>query len=191
MKLFIRRKREEVQWIFHERPLLSNGHFVLSPRCYLWGGLTVYWPSCRQRTGFAQNYPQYVAVVVRVHFARFSNARKWKDEESLLFVLLAPSKIQRKWPVKRLMWSIQVPRRPNSSNCEQIMNYFFKLLKVGLLFYEGRRPSHSFASFSSIKMHLTVNFSIFPLLEPTQIYRFLRTRNAVAVGSVFLYLILC
>lgn len=48
-----------------------------------------------------------------------------------------------------------------------------------------------FASFSSIKALLTCNFSIFPLLEPTQIYRFLRTRNAVAVGSIFLDLILC
>lgn len=117
-----------------------------------------YWTSLQAAQGSRKKYPQCVAVVVRVHFARFSNARKWKGEQSSAFVVYTPLKIQRKWPVRRLMWSIQVPRRPNSSNFGQITNYFSKLLKVSLLCSAAPKYTQSFASFCSIERLLTCKF---------------------------------
>jgi len=77
---------------------------------------------------------------------------------------------------------------PKKTKFEQLRadhELFLQAFESRLLFSEGRSTQSSFAPFSSMKALLTCNFSIFSLSEPTQIYRFLRTRNAVAVGSNF------
>lgn len=91
-----------------------------------------------------------------------------------------------KWPARRLMWSIRVPRRQNLNNFEQITSYFFKLSKVSE-FVLSRRKIHNTSSISLHPVEWNCpslsNWLTLPHLEPTQIYRFLRTRNAVAVGT--------
>ena len=54
-----------------------------------------------------------------------------------------------KWPARRLMWSIRVPRRQNLNNFEQITSYFFKLSKVSEFVLSRRKIHNTSINFAS------------------------------------------
>lgn len=92
-------------------------------------------------------------------------------------------KIYRKWQVRSLTWYTRVLRRPNSSNYAQTTNYFFKPSKVSPVDFREPNEMYTLWNLKTWNRSLTCSLLVVLLSEPTQIYRFLRTRNAVAVSQ--------
>lgn len=144
--------------------------------------------SVRKGAGIAaQRIPTVPFSRCRVHFARFSNARKWKGDRSRdLFAISVHCSVEN--PLKMTSEKTDVIY-PTSKKTK-----FEQLRADHELFLQAFESKfclrcHVFRLAEMYILSPAFKPTIFPFSEPTQIYRFLRTRNAVAVSWILCPLI--
>lgn len=136
--------------------------------------------SCYQSTGFISTFYAtssffFAEKTPRASFAQNTHATLWSSLACISrgsqtpgserakgfcrFLSTTRQKPSLKWPARRLMWSIRVPRRQNLNNFEQITSYFFKLSKVSEFVLSRRKIHNTSINFASSRwMELSFTF---------------------------------
>lgn len=102
---------------------------------------------------FRAKYPCYIVVVARVHFARFSNARKWKGERILPFLVHNTAKTLAKMTSEKTDVIYPSPKKTKFEQLRADHELFLQAFESKWVCFESKKDTQYFDQFRFIPLN--------------------------------------